>query len=231
MFKLTFPLATILVLSACGTVETNPAVDGLDPAPAEGPWNLTMGMPNSESCTQSFEGLPGAILEIAHIDNRAVSDVPFSAQVDLVDLSGNAEAIALSCLAYPIETSDAPIGLKVIDCDGLSTLTFQPDPEMDAAWPIAVNIYGPITQMVPCDSMEGYAAQADYAAFEGGAWTLSLSGECVGSDCTQTEAPTDEAGAPLCIQSLNLSGQWVGCDEGENECRSYPGPQEDQCPE
>ncbi len=187
---------------------------------ATGTWNL-----NQESaadlgtCSQVYEGGPGTSLEMLLDGGRAQANDPnrpYVARVSIMNPDGSSGEVDLACL-QGANTGIEPILLESLVCTGELAETFRPDPDLDAAWSIAVRMEGTYTMVVPCTVDDHFF---DYAGFDT-IWTLSLTGTCQGPDCGSSDVPVGTDGEPLCIQKLRLLGEWSGCGEGASACRPF----------
>lgn len=169
----------------------------------------------SDACSQAFTGEPGATLSV-HLTNRAdIFANSFPLDIELLDNAGTPQTTTMVCyheFRYDPSTEH-------ILCSTESTLLYQPDALVDAAWPVKISFDAQPTLQAPCN-MEYSAEVWDIAGLHA-EWRAFPDGECVGNDCDGLTVPTGSDGQPQCIQAHQFDATWEGCGEGESACRPF----------
>ena len=214
-------LLTLGVLGGC----SSSGGEEISPVAAAGEWTVISARTSVSGCTQDFEGELQGSFSIEEHASRDSYGRPFNLLVSLTDQADQAHSFNLECYA---EYGELPDPDERIVCAGETPFGVRPDLEVDAAWPLLVEISGTFTLRVPCGT-EPASASWDYAGFTA-TWTTTYTGSCSGAACDGATLPAGEGSAPLCASSLSVEATWQGCGEGSSSCLPIEADPDLDCP-
>jgi len=204
-------IATALLgLTSCGTHEGTPAYSA---APVEGTWNIiSTNTSTIGGCEHSdLAALPIGLTVIAPLSS--IEHRQFYADLEMDFSSQSTETFHLLCQMHDLTSNGgAYIPPLPFDCTATSERFFQSLLQTDAATKLILSLTGTLDEMAFGADLPEFSG--NYSRFQDGAYTLTTTEDCEGSDCG-TEAAV---GSGVCVASGELTAIWSGCGDPYAMC-------------